>query len=67
MAKRSKAGNKQGARKDFNKKKFGKFSGKKNSGVNKNSNASTNPDRTTLNLIEKINESCWTPKGIIGS
>jgi nuclear GTP-binding protein len=45
MAKRSKAGNKQGARKDFNKKKFGKFSGKKNSGVNKNSNASTNPDR----------------------
>jgi len=45
MAKRSKVGNKQGARKDFNKKKFGKFSGKKPSGLNKNSNASTNPDR----------------------
>jgi nuclear GTP-binding protein len=45
MSKRSKIGNKQGARKDFNKKKFGKFSGNKPSGLNKNSNASTNPDR----------------------
>jgi nuclear GTP-binding protein len=45
MAKRSKIGNKQQSRKDFNKKKFGKFSGNKASGLNKNSNASTNPDR----------------------
>lgn len=45
MAKRSKIGNKQGARKDFNKSKFGKFTGKKASNLNKNSNASTNPDR----------------------
>jgi nuclear GTP-binding protein len=45
MAKRSKIGNKQGARKDFNKKKFGQFAGKKPSGLNKNSTASTNPER----------------------
>ena len=45
MGKRSKVGNKQGARKEFNKKKFGLFKGKKASGLNKNSTASTNPDR----------------------
>lgn len=45
MAKRNKVANKQESRKSFNKTKFGKFSGKKASGTNKNSNASTNPDR----------------------
>lgn len=45
MAKRNKVGNKQEARKTFNKGSFGKFTGKKGSGLNKNSTASTNPDR----------------------
>jgi len=45
MGKRSKVGNKQGARKDFNKEKFGKFKSKKGSAINKNGTASTNPDR----------------------
>ena len=46
MGKRNKVGNKQGARKDFNKEKFGKS--KKSVGgsaFRKNGTASTNPDR----------------------
>lgn len=45
MGKRNKGENRQQARKTFNKTKFGKFTGKKNSTINKNSNSSTNPDR----------------------
>lgn len=45
MAKRNKVGNKGEGRKTFNKKKFDKFTGPKPSNLNKNSNASTNPDR----------------------
>jgi nuclear GTP-binding protein len=45
MSKRNKAGNMQAQRKDFNKKKFTRFTGAKPSGINKSGNASTNPDR----------------------
>jgi nuclear GTP-binding protein len=45
MGKRNKAQRKQGERKEANKKKFGKFSSKHPSGLNKTSNASTKQDR----------------------
>lgn len=45
MVKRSQVGNKQAGRKSFNKSKFNKFSSTNKSGLNKKSNASTNPDR----------------------
>jgi len=44
LGKRNKSG-KGEVWKTNNRKRFGKFSGKKNSGINKNSTASTNPDR----------------------
>jgi nuclear GTP-binding protein len=45
MGKRNKVQGRQGERKDLNKKKFGKFSGKHPSGLNKTSTASTKQDR----------------------
>ena len=45
FGKRNKEGRKNEVRKVTNKKRFGKFSGPKNSSLNKNGNASTNPDR----------------------
>jgi len=44
MGKRNKPGKNENRKAD-NRKRFGKFSGQKNSTLNKNSNASTNPDR----------------------
>ncbi len=45
MAKRNKANNKSSKRQNFNQKQFGQFKSSKGSGIDKNSTASTNPNR----------------------